>query len=158
MTIPPRDTTLLVLLLALNKIQESQNQSEQDFLWSRLFEVGEQLELDPDDWEYIYEGLIYIVNSHSQLNGIFQKIDAHIQTLNSQTLNNLIPTEEEILQVFELPIYSEVRGDEEQPNLDNQGIIQIAIMVLKSSNPSDAAKQSNWVQRITLEILPHLEL
>jgi hypothetical protein len=158
MTIPTRDTTLLVLLLALNKVQEPESESEQKFLWSRLFEVGEQLELDPDDWEYIYEGLIYIVTKHPPLNSLFEKIDTHIQGLDNQTFHNLLPTEEEILQVFErlkrsIPI--EIRGDDEQANLD---IIQIAIMILKSPNPSKLTKQSDWVNRITLEILPHLEL
>ncbi|WP_353932942.1 hypothetical protein WJM97_10315 [Okeanomitos corallinicola TIOX110] len=73
--------------------------------------------------------------------------------MNSQTLNNLLPTEKEMLQVFELPIDFEVRGDDEQPNLDNQKILQIAIMILKSSNPSIAAKQSDWVNRITTLLL-----
>jgi hypothetical protein len=156
MTIPPRDTTLLVLLLALSNTERLLSQSEQVFLFTNLFEVGEQLQLDPDDWEYIYKGLIYHVANHTKLNQLFQIIDTHIKAVDSQKLKNLLPTKDELLQVFELPINFEVRGHDEKQNLGGPDILQIAIIILKSPNPSIAAKESDWINRVT-KILPLLE-
>jgi hypothetical protein len=41
--------TLIALFLALSDSSISLSQFEKD----RLYEIGEQLELDPDDWEFI---------------------------------------------------------------------------------------------------------
>jgi hypothetical protein len=156
MSTPPRDTTLLVLLLSLRKI-ETLSESDKNLLFPRLFEVGEQLELDPDDWDFIFEGLIDIVNKQSVFKQIFQTIETQIKTLDDQTLENLLPTKDELSQAFKLPIEIEIRGDDHsQPKFNKPAPLQITVKVLKSVNPCIAAKQSDWLNRIT-KILPPLE-
>ncbi|NEO81030.1 MAG: hypothetical protein F6J99_34390, partial [Moorea sp. SIO4G3] len=53
----PITITLLALLLALRELKTPLTQEELD----DLADVGHQLALDPDDWEYIAEGLMAII-------------------------------------------------------------------------------------------------
>ncbi|MGL4501825.1 MAG: hypothetical protein ACRCU2_22335, partial [Planktothrix sp.] len=59
--------TLIALFLALSDSSISLSQFEKD----RLYEVGEQLELDPDDWEFISAGLMAVITSNQTLNQVF---------------------------------------------------------------------------------------
>lgn len=154
MSTPPLDTTLLALLLTLRKI-EGLSQSEQALLFPKLFEVGEQLELDPDDWEFIFEGLVHIINNHGVFQKLFQTTDTHIQAVNIQIQENLLPTEEEIVQVFKFPKNIEVYGNDHiLLKLNQLPLLKITVKILKSVNPSIAAKQSHWLNRITKILLP----
>ena len=71
------DNTLLALLLALKTLKTPLTETEQ----AKLYEVGEQLELDPDDWEFIREGLIAIIADNPSLNDNFQYILTHLNAL-----------------------------------------------------------------------------
>jgi hypothetical protein len=162
MPTPPRDTVLLALLLALRKMTQPRSQSDELILFPQLFEVGEQLQLDPDDWDFIYEGLIAHIINYNVLNQVYQQIYTQIVAVDALLLQNLSPTTEEVLQVYNLPTYHEVRGHEmrgghhHQLDLSNPHILQIAVTVLKSNNPYTTAQKSDWLNRVT-KTLQHLE-
>jgi hypothetical protein len=157
MPTPPRDTVLLALLLAFRKMTQPLSQFDEFVLFPQLFEVGEQLQLYPDDWDFIYEGLIAHIINCNVLNQVYQQIYTQIADVDALLLENLSPTTEEVLQVYNLPTYDEVRGDyHNQVDLNNPNILQIAVTVLKSNNPYIAAQKSDWLNRVT-KTLQHLE-
>ncbi|WP_017716150.1 hypothetical protein [Kamptonema formosum] len=137
--------TLLALLLALKSPKVSLSSLEQ----SNLFEVGEQLELDPDDWEFIEEGLMAIITSNDALNAAFQSAHSSLLTVAEKVRQQLLPTDEEVTQVlFERKI--EIRGDDR--DFANRKIvekvIQIAIKVLKDDNPQKKIGSLRWIDRV----------
>lgn len=157
MPTPPRDTVLLALLLAFRKMTQSLSQSDELILFPQLFEVGEQLQLDPEDWEFIYEGLIYHITKYNVLNQVYEQIYTQIADVDASLLQNLSPTTEEVSQVDNLHTYDGERGDyHNQLDLSNPNILQIAVTVLKSNNPYIAAQKSDWLNRVT-KTLQHLE-
>ncbi|MDB9375789.1 hypothetical protein [Nodularia sphaerocarpa] len=157
MVTPPRDRVLLALLLAFRKMTQPLNQSDELILFPQLFEVGEQLQLDPDYWDFIYEGLIAHIINYNVLNQVYQQIYTQIATVDAQILQDISPTTEEVLQVDNVPIYIEMRGDDHnQLNSNNPHFLQIAVTVLKSNNPYIAAQKSDWLNRVT-KTLQHLE-
>ncbi len=60
--------TLLALLLALRELKAPLTTDEQAVLQN----VGQQLALDPEDWEYIKEGLIALIEANAALNHLFK--------------------------------------------------------------------------------------
>ncbi|MDF0554059.1 hypothetical protein [Kamptonema sp. UHCC 0994] len=152
------DNTLLALLLALKTLKTPLTETER----AKLYEVGEQLELDPDDWEFIREGLIAIISDNPSLNENFQDILTHLNTLDGNQERQLLPTGRELAQVNPIDNSIERRGyDEGEPEFESLEILntsqKVAQKVLKGSNPVVAARELNWLERIIKTFLPPAE-
>ncbi|NER36451.1 MAG: hypothetical protein F6J93_21115 [Oscillatoria sp. SIO1A7] len=144
MDAPSRNNALLALLLALKELKKPLGKSQKD----RLFEVGEQLELDPDDWEFIGEGLMAIIAESPSLNREFQAALGRLDAL-SVTKSQLVPTEEELAEALAAASDLERRGgDEGYENFESEEIVKIARKVLKENNPTATAKKSRWLDRV----------
>jgi hypothetical protein len=140
-----REDTLLALLLALKDLEDPLSETER----AQLYEVGEQLELDPDDWEFIYEGLRSIVTANKSLNQLLQSAQTKLASLDSHTKLQLMPTDRELAELLPGRDDIEWRGDSNSTQLDvaiNE-IIKITIICLKDKDPSEAVKQSRWINR-----------
>ena len=93
--------TLLALLLALRELKASLSTDEQAVLQN----IGQQLALDPDDWEYIKEGLIALIEANAALNYSFQHNKAKLDGLDVQIPRELFPS----LVELEQELFTETR-------------------------------------------------
>ncbi len=135
---------LLALMLALKNLKASLDEKTKD----QLFEVGEQLELDPDDWEFIQEGLMAIIDANPDLSQPFQTALTQLDAADS-TLPQLLPNEQELAEILSNNGELERRGvGSEKPDFESKEIINIAIGVLKDNNPPTRVKKSSWIDRI----------
>jgi hypothetical protein len=153
------DNTLLALLLTLKTLKTPLTETEQ----AKLYEVGEQLELDPDDWEFIREGLIAIIANNPSLNENFQDILTHLNALEGNQERQLLPTARELAQVNSTDNSIEKRGyvegepeleSKETPNISQKIITQ---KVLREANPLAAVGELNWLERIIKTFLSPAE-
>lgn len=143
----PRDKTLLTLLLALRNLENSLSRSEQ----AQLYEVGEQLELDPDDWEFIEEGLLAIVTANPFLHKEFQSAN---DQLNYVDIQKLLPTDKDKEDELELSRVIERRGDRDKPQDNSPPLIEITSKFLKHTNLMQTIKQSNWLFKVANNLKP----
>ncbi|MGL4499859.1 MAG: hypothetical protein ACRCU2_12410 [Planktothrix sp.] len=142
--------TLIALFLALSESSISLSQFEKD----RLYEVGEQLELDPDDWEFISAGLMAVITSNQTLNQVFKLVLAKLSAMPSTRKQELLPTENEIAQIFYSERTIERRGYfEGEENLVSKEILNVAPKLLQADDPAAKIKNLNWIDRIN-KLLP----
>lgn len=142
--------TLQALLLALSYPEVSLNTLEKD----RLFEVGEQLELDPNDWEFIWEGLKAIITNNPPLSQAFDTESARLKNVPSNVRPQLNPTEKELAQIFSSESEIEERRDfEGEADFEGMDILNMARKILKEDNPTETIKKLSWIDRIK-KILP----
>jgi hypothetical protein len=140
-------TTLLALLLALNQLETPLTADEQ----ADLDNVGKQLKLDPDDWEYIQEGLIAIIEKNSSLNQLYQTAKAQLEAIDGNIPLELLPTQQE--QETEL-LADENREpvtfgySEGEPDRESDEILNVSIDVLTKENSAKTAKKLSFLQRI----------
>jgi len=140
-------TTLLALLLALKQLETPLTADEQ----ADLDNVGKQLKLDPDDWEYIQEGLIAIIEKNSSLNQLYQTAKAQLEAIDGNIPPELLPTEQE--QEAEL-LANEKREPvtfgycEGEPDRESDEILNVSIDVLTKENSAKTAKKISFLQRI----------
>lgn len=137
--------TLQALLLALSHPDVVLSETEKD----KLFEVGEQLELDPDDWEFIYNGLIHLIFSNPTLKPIFETEVAILSDIPDNLKLQLLPTATELEQAFSIGVNIEKRGYVEgKPDLESQEILNLSRKILKEEDPADTVKKLSWIKRI----------
>jgi hypothetical protein len=140
-------TTLLALLLALKQLETPLTADEQ----ADLDNVGKQLELDPDDWEYIQEGLIAIIEKNPSLDQLYQTAKAQLEAINGNIPPELLPTEQE--REAEL-LEDENREPvtfgycEGEPDRESDEILNVSIDVLTKENSAKTAKKLSFLQRI----------
>ncbi|WP_027255048.1 hypothetical protein [Planktothrix agardhii] len=146
MSQPPALATLLALLLAIRDSDVTFDSDEQD----ELCTIGEQLELDPDDWETTQADLMSAINSNAKLNESFTKYQtvliSFLATENSENLDYL-PTSEEVLEALQTGNESsqmERRGvkpkkSQRSPSLTI--INYLVVPILKSDNPPEVSKK-----------------
>ncbi|HAZ44470.1 MAG TPA: hypothetical protein DDW76_09435 [Cyanobacteria bacterium UBA11369] len=145
MSTPPPDKTLLALFLALKNLKEPLNQSER----AKLYEVGEQLDLDPDDWEFISEGLISIITANRRLDELFQAAKTQLDVVN---ISQLLPTEKEIAVALDTRGVLERRGEDKREQENRERIIKVAVKFLMDKNLSAIMKQSSWLERVVKDM------
>ncbi|MDF0554053.1 hypothetical protein [Kamptonema sp. UHCC 0994] len=144
MNLPSPDKTLLALLRALKNLEQPLTQSQR----TKLFEIGEQLELDPDDWEFIYLGLIPVIADNTSLDQLFQVALNQLNATNNFN-SQWLPNEKELSEALLTRGELEQRGDTDNNSpFQGQQIIQITVKVLKANNPNNFAQQLNWLRRI----------
>lgn len=93
--------TLLALLMALRELKVPLSTDEQEVLQT----VGRQLELDPDYWEEIEEGLLAMIEANAALNHLFQLNKAKLEALDGQIPRELLPS----LAELEEELFTETR-------------------------------------------------
>ncbi|NEO99681.1 MAG: hypothetical protein F6K58_13580 [Symploca sp. SIO2E9] len=128
MTESPK-TTLLTLLLALKQLETPLTADEQ----ARLKTVGEQLELDPDDWDYIKEGLMAVIENNPSLNQFYQTAKAQLDAIDGKIPPELLPTEQEL--------EAQLPADEKQ-RLVKRGYFE-----------GEAERESNEIQNVSTNVL-----
>jgi len=138
-----RDNTLLTVLLVLRNLEDPSILSQRER--AELYEVGEQLELDPDDWEFICEGLMATISSNLSINQLFEVTKTQLDAVN---IKLLLPTEEELAAALETGVKIERRGSSDPGEDSRPEIVKISTNFLKDSNPFTKTKQSTWLARV----------
>jgi hypothetical protein len=140
-------TTLLALLLALKQLETPLSADEQAVLEN----VGKQLELDPDDWEYIKEGLVAIIEKNPSLDQLYQTAKAELEAIDGNIPPELLPTEQE--QEAEL-LADENREPvtfgyfEGEPDRQSDEILNVSIKVLTKKDSAKTAKKLSFLKRL----------
>ena len=144
-------TTLLALLLALKQLETPLTADER----AKLKTKGQQLAIDPDDWDYIQEGLMAIVEQNPSLDRLFQTAKMQLQAIDGNIPIELFPTEQEkeaellANQKRELVTFGYREGE---PDKTSDEIRDIVIDVLTQAEPTTKAKNLNFIQRIQTHI------
>ncbi|MDF5723992.1 MAG: hypothetical protein PUP91_26715 [Rhizonema sp. PD37] len=86
--------TLLALLLALRELKIPLTNDEQAVLQN----VGQQLALDPDYWDFIEEEIMAVIEANSTLNHFYQYNKAKLDALDGQIPRKLFPKLAELKQ------------------------------------------------------------
>ncbi|MFW6296601.1 MAG: hypothetical protein ACOC04_05360 [Halothece sp.] len=150
MTAPTSDPTLLALMLALRNLDSPLDEATQD----QLYEVGEQLELDPDDWEFIKEGLLSIVAENAELYDKFQRFLTQLESLDEQELAQLLPSDSELGEAIANNQIVEKRGylPDVEPQFESSEILNksrvVAIKTLKDDKPDEKSNRLSWLERV----------
>lgn len=149
--------TLLALLLALNNLETPLNSQEQ----KRLYEVGEQLELDPDDWDFIEEGLMAIINNNPTFKVKFQEAFTKLNQIDEINALNW----QDIITELRQPLIKnkeieekgiEKRGFEpgQSINIVSHTLINdVVVPILKAEDPQSTSQQLTPLQRFWNSLL-----
>jgi hypothetical protein len=144
-------TTLLALLLALKQLETPLTADER----AKLKTKGQQLALDPDDWDYIQEGLMAVIQQNPSLDRLFQTAKVQLEAIDGNIPIELFPTEQEkeaellANQKRELVTFGYREGE---PDKTSDEIRDIVIDVLTQAEPTTKAKNLNFIQRIQTHI------
>ncbi|MBW4495956.1 MAG: hypothetical protein KME26_23340 [Oscillatoria princeps RMCB-10] len=143
--------TLVALFLALSHPSISLSKFEKE----RLFEVGEQLELDPDEWEFISEGLMATITNNPTLDRVFQAELAKLAALPMDMKQQLVPTEKELAQVLSSGNKIEKRGYfDGEADSESRELLNVARKVLKEEDPVAHIQTLSWIDRIKKMLPP----
>lgn len=139
--------TLLALLLALRELKDSLSTDEQAVLQN----VGQQLALDPDDWEYIKEGLIALIEANAALNHLFQLNRAKLDALDSQIPRDLLPSLADLEQELFTEIREVVTFDGSPQDISSQPneVISLISTILKTDNQNQTAKELSFLEGLS---------
>lgn len=140
--------TLLALLLALSELDTPLSSDEQSVLQN----VGQQLEIDPDDWDFIKEELMAVIEANSALNQLYQYNRAKLDTFDGQILRELLPSLEDLEREL-FPDVKEVTTFDGQPNdsiasQPNEAIVLTSV-ILKTENQDQTAKQVSFLEQVS---------
>lgn len=142
-----RRITLLALLLALRQLETPLTDKER----SKLRTKGQQLAIDPDDWDYIQEGLMAIVAQNPSLNSLYQTAKAQLEAIDGNIPIELLPTQQE----KEAELFAGEKREpvtfgyfEGKPERESDEILNTAINVLTKEDSSTTAKKLSFLQRI----------
>lgn len=146
MNSPSPDQTLLALLLALKNLKVPLSEAEQ----AKFFEIGEELENDPDDWDFIYEGMIDTIAKNHSLNELFEAYVSQLDRLSGSIPLGLLPTEKELKQELSSASDAPSLGYEPKKAFESQSneIINVTVVaVLKNDEPKEIIQKLSWVKR-----------
>ncbi len=139
--------TLLALLLALRELKTPLSNDEQSVLQN----VGQQLELDPDYWDYIEEQLIAVIEANSALNQLYQYNRAKLDTFDGQIPRELLPS----LDDLERELFPEVKevttfdGQPKEFTTEPNEVIALTRVILKTENQDQTAKQVSFLEQVS---------
>ncbi len=140
--------TLLALLLALRELKIPLTTDEQ----AVLQDVGQQLALDPDYWNFIEEELMAMIEANSTLNHLYQYNKAKLDALDGQIPRKLFPNLAELKQeLFRetkevITFDGQTKGD---PNSKLNEVVSITSNILLTENQDQTAKQLIFLERIS---------
>ncbi|MBD2198394.1 MULTISPECIES: CHAT domain-containing protein [Calothrix] len=140
--------TLLALLLALKKLEIPLSEDEQ----ALLQDVGQQLALDPDYWEFIEPELITIIQANSTLHQLFEAGKVKLDALDGRIPRELLPSlaylEKELFgETKEITTFDgQIKGE---PNNQPNPVISLTSSILRLSNQDHTVKQLPFIQEIS---------
>lgn len=141
-----RSIALLALLLALKQLETPLTADER----ANLETIGEQLALDPDDWDYIQEGLMAVIQQNPSLDRLFQTAKVQLEAIDGNIPIELLPTQQEketelLPQSRETVTFGYTEGE---PDKTSNEIVDVSINVLTQKDPSTTTKNLSFLQRI----------
>jgi hypothetical protein len=142
---PPK-ITLLALLIALEQLQTPLTPHEKEALEN----TASQLYLDPDDWDFIKEGLITTIQANPTLYQNYQTALTQLQLVNANIPSEQLPTQKEL----ETELTSDNKEPttfgyfEGEPDLESDEILNVTINVLTRQDPEQAAKKLSFIKRL----------
>jgi CHAT domain len=140
--------TLIALLLAIKELKTPLSKDEQ----ANLQDVGQQLELDPDYWDFIEEQITALIKSNYTLNQIFQSKIRKLEGLDGRIPREFLPNFAE----FKKELFGETKeivtfdgsSNGENRNRTTQ-IIDITSTILKTENQDQTTKQLVFLEQIS---------
>jgi hypothetical protein len=142
---PPK-ITLLALLIALEQLQTSLTPHEKEALET----TASQLYLDPNDWDFIKEGLIATIQANPTLYQNYQTALTQLQSASANIPSEQMPTQKEL----ETELTSDNKEPttfgyfEGEPDLESNEILNVTINVLTRKDPEQAAKKLSFIKRL----------
>lgn len=140
-------TTLLALLLALKQLETPLTADER----AKLKTKGQQLAIDPDDWDYIQEGLMAVIQQNPSLDRLFQTAKMQLQAIDGNIPIELLPTRQE----KEAELFVDDKREpvsfgyfEGEPDRESDEILSTAINVLTKEDSAKTAKKLSFLQRM----------
>ncbi len=136
--------TLLAVLLALKNLENPLSEEEGKALAS----VGQQLRLDPKDWDFIKDDSMAMIKANGALNQAYQQAKAKLDALDRPIPSDLLPTDEELENV--LPPESEggKRAHfEGKPDKQSNEILDLTVKVLATEKPEETAQKLPYLKR-----------
>lgn len=139
-------TTLLALLIALEKLEIPLSPEEKQALGN----TARQLDIDPDDWDSIKEGLTAAIEANPTLCQHYQTALIQLQAVNGDIPAEQMPTENEL----EAELARENREPttfgyfEGEPDRESDEILNVTINVLTRKEPEKVAKKLSFLKRI----------
>ena len=138
--------TLLALLIALEQLPTPLASDEKEALET----TASQLYLDPDDWDFIKEGLIASIESNPALYQNYQTALTQLQSVSGNIPSEQMPTQKEL--------ETELISDNNQPTTfgyfegeadrESDEILNVTINVLTRKDPDKAAKKLTFLKRL----------
>ena len=137
--------TLLALLLSLEAIETPLSADEQ----ARLKTVGQQLALDPDDWDWIAQGLLATIQDNAALNQCFENARSRLKAAGPLPVD-LMPAAQEVAalqagQRCSPPTFGFFEGE---PERESDEILNVAMSVLTAENPVQTSKTLGFLEKI----------
>jgi CHAT domain len=140
--------TLIALLLALKELQIPLSKDEQ----ANLQDVGQQLDIDPDYWDFIQEQITTLIKSNYTLNQIFQakirKLDALDGRIPREFLPNLAELKTELFGEMKEIVTFDGSSNGENRNRTTQ-LIDITSTILRTENQDQTTKQLVFLEQIS---------
>lgn len=140
-------TTLLAILLALKQLETPLTAKER----SSLKTTGQQLAIDPDDWDYIQKRLMAIVAQNPDLDRLYQTAKTQLEAIDGNIPPELLPTqaEKEAELLANNKREPKTFGYQEgEPDRESDEILNIAINVLTKEDSAKTAQNLSFLQRI----------
>jgi|GEM_PF-1046858 len=140
--------TLIALLLALKELQVPLSKDEQAILQ----EVGQQLDTDPDYWDFIKEEITALIEANYTLNQLFQakirKLNALDGRIPREFLPNLPDLKKELFgKTKEIVTFD---GQTKGENYDqSKQVINITSTILLTKNQDQTTKQLAFLEQIS---------
>lgn len=139
-------TTLLALLIALEQLEIPLSPEEKQALEN----TAQQLYHDPDDWDFIKQGLMAAIEANPTLYQHYQTALTQLQAVNGDIPVEQMPTENEL----EAELARENREPttfgyfEGEPDRESDEILNVTIDVLTRQEPEKVAKKLSFLKRI----------
>ncbi|HAZ43012.1 MAG TPA: hypothetical protein DDW76_10300 [Cyanobacteria bacterium UBA11369] len=134
--------TLLAFLLALRELETPLSADEQ----AVLQDVGQQLAIAPDYWDFIKEGLMAAIAANSALNHLYHSNRAKLDALDGRIPRELLPSLGELEQEL-FPQSKEVITFDGQSTSELDGepnwVIDLTSTILRTDNQDQTAKLSS---------------
>ena len=138
--------TLLALLIALEQLETPLGSEEKQALEN----TAQQLYLDPDDWDFIKEGLMAIVDVNPALSQNYHIALTQLEIVKGNIPSEQMPTLNEL--ETELPCenkepttFGYFKGE---PDRETDEILNLAIDVLTRKEPEKAVKKLSFLKRL----------
>lgn len=137
----------LALLLALSQLKPEDLSENERF---RLKEIGFQLTLVEDAWNFIQEDLMQIISGNETLYNFYQAELIKLEAVEGGIPSELLPTQAELMQELvntqeQLNIKSEFRGDFKGNPKERDVFTNICIPVLQTP---ETAKKLSFIERV----------